>query len=276
MIELGKTQILKIVKKTDFGVYLGEEREKVLLPKKQVPEDAKLGDEIKVFVYKDSSDRLISTVSVPKIQLGELADLEVKQVTPIGAFMDWGLEKDLLLPFKEQTKEVKQGENHLVALYIDKSERLCATMKVYNYLETTDQYHKDDVVEGRVYELNEELGAFVAVDNQFYGMIPRKELFDDIEVGDTVSARVTSVREDGKLNLSVRKKAYMQMDEDALCVVKGIKEYGGALPYNDKASPDKIKRDFHMSKNAFKRAVGKLLKEGKVQIKENSIVLKEE
>lgn len=271
MIELGKRQILKMVKETDFGIYLGEENEKVLLPKKQVPPNTKIGDELDVFVYKDSSDRLICTVTEPKIELNGLSILEVKEVTSIGAFMDWGLEKDLLLPFKEQTKRVCVGESHLVTLYVDKSSRLCASMKVYDLLEVTDKYQKDDNVEGIVCEIKDELGAFVAVDNLYYGLIPTNEVFSDINVGDQILARVTSVREDGKLNLSVRKKAYMQMDEDSLSILKVLEKYDGLLPYNDKASPEVIKRDFNMSKNAFKRAVGKLYKEGKVVIEEKTI-----
>ena len=276
MIELGKFQTLKMVKATDFGIYLGDEINKVLLPRKQVPQDIKIGDEIQVFIYKDSSDRLISTTAIPKITLGELAYLAVKEVTSIGAFLDWGLEKDLLLPFKEQTSRAQVGESYLVYLYIDKSDRLCATMKVYDYLEITDKYTKDDVIEGTVYEIKDEFGAFIAIDNKFYGLIPERELQRDIKVGNKIFARVTSVREDGKLNLSHQKKAYIQMEEDAQIILKVINEYEGVLPYNDKASPDLIERDFNMSKNAFKRAVGKLLKEGKVQINEKSIFLKEE
>jgi predicted RNA-binding protein (virulence factor B family) len=276
MIELGKSQILKKVKETDFGIYLGDDTQKVLLPKKQVPEGLKMGDELEVFVYKDSSDRLISTTAIPKIQMGQPARLTVKQMTSIGAFLDWGLEKDLLLPFKEQTKKIIAGESYLVSLYIDKSERLCATMKVYDKLTTTDKYQKDDVVEGTVYDVKDGLGAFVAVDNKFHGLIPGKEIHRDVKTGDIVYARVTNVREDGKLDLSIHKKAYMQMDDDAKNIIEIIREYGGVLPYNDKASPQVIEKDFKMSKNAFKRAVGKLLKEGKVEINDKNILLKEE
>lgn len=276
MIELGKSQIQKKVKETDFGIYLGDDTQKVLLPKKQVPEGLKMGDELEVFVYKDSSDRLISTTTIPKIQMGQPARLTVKQMTSIGAFLDWGLEKDLLLPFKEQTKKIIAGESYLVSLYIDKSERLCATMKVYDKLTTTDKYQKDDVVEGTIYDVKDGLGAFVAVDNKFHGLIPGKEVHRDVKMGDIVYARVTNVREDGKLDLSIHKKAYMQMDDDAENIIEIIREYGGVLPYNDKASPQVIERDFKMSKNAFKRAVGKLLKEGKVEINDKNILLKEE
>ena len=150
MIELGKTQCLNIVKVTDFGVYLGTEEDKVLLPKKQVPDDVEVGDALTVFVYRDSSDRLIATTNKPKIQLGELKRLKVSQVTGIGAFLDWGLEKDLLMPYKEQTTHVSEGSEYLVALYIDKSGRLAATMRINKYLEKSETLVKDSAVTGTI------------------------------------------------------------------------------------------------------------------------------
>lgn len=274
MIELGRIQTLVVQREKDFGVYLGEsadDKHSVLLPKKQVPEGTGVGAELEVFVYKDSEDRLIATTGRPKLQVGEVAELTVKDVAKIGAFLDMGLEKDLLLPFKEQNHKVRPGEQCLVALYIDKSKRLAATMNVYAYMSAQSPYQKDDMVKGTVYEMNEELGAFVAVDNRFFGLIPKKELYGDIRLGDTVEARVVKVRDDGKLDLSPRQKAYMQMDADAELVMKVIEEFDGVLPFNDKARPETIMREFKMSKNAFKRAVGKLLKENKVRITEKTI-----
>lgn len=274
MINLGMKQHLTCIKQVDFGIYLGENQEtedKVLLPKKQVPKGTEIGDDIEVFIYKDSKDRIIATTNEPKITLGELAVLEVVEVGKIGAFLDWGLEKDLLLPFKEQTKRVRQGEKYLVALYIDKSSRLCATMKVYEYLKKDAPYQKDDQVNGIVYEISEEFGTFVAVDEMYSGLIPKKEGNTDLQVGEVAEFRVTNVKEDGKLDLSVRKKAYLQMDEDAEMVLSAIDEYAGVLPFNDKASPEIIQRELGLSKNAFKRAVGKLLKEGKIEITDKNI-----
>ena len=273
MIELGKVQKLKVVKEAEFGVYLGQDDEKVLLPKKQVPEGTRIGDEIQVFVYRDSEDRLISTTNVPKIRLGEVALLRVNDVTKIGAFLYWGLEKDLFLSFKEQTTKVVVGQEYLVALFIDKSNRLAATMKVYPYLKLAGDYEVDDVVTGTVYEIHPDFGAYVAVDNEYQAMIPKREVHTSLKVGDVVEARITSVREDGKLNISPNKKAYLQMDEDGLKIISVIEEYDGVLPYNDKVSPEIIERDFHMSKAAFKRAVGRLYKERKIEITEKSIRL---
>lgn len=271
MIELGVKQCLNVVKTLDFGVYLGTEEEKVLLPKNQVPEETEVGEALTVFVYRDSSDRLIATMKEPLIEIGKLSVLEVIDTGKIGAFLNWGLEKDLLLPFKEQTEPVKKGDKCLVALYIDKSERLCATMRVYDYLVTGSQYVKDSYVSGTVIEINPDLGVFVAVDNKYYGMIPKNEVFQQMKIGEHVDARVSNVREDGKLSLSIKQKAYIQMDEDSRMIFKEIEKNGGKLPFTDKADPELIKKTFGMSKNAFKRAVGRLLKEKKIIIKSDSI-----
>ena len=268
---LGTKKTLMVVKEVEFGVYLGNSQEKVLLPKKQVPEGVEVGDPIEVFLYKDSSDRLIATTNEPKIMLGELAVLTVAATGGIGAFLDWGLEKDLLLPFREQTAPLKKGDQILVALYIDKSQRLCATMKVYERLRTDSPYKVDDQVEGIIYELSDNFGVFVAVDNLYSALIPKREAFGKLRVGDRVKARVVKVKEDGKLDLSVREKAFLQMDADADLIMKRMEEYGGSLPFTDKADPELIKREFDLSKNAFKRAIGRLLKEGKIEIREKSI-----
>lgn len=276
MIELGKRQVLKVVKKVDFGVYLGEEmtageHERVLLPGRQVPEGTEPGDTLEVFIYRDSSDRLIATTRVPVIQLHETTLLKVADVGKIGAFLDWGLEKDLLLPFKEQTAHVKKGQEVLAALYIDKSSRLCATMKVYPYLQQNSPYIVEDEVKGRVYELSDNFGVFVAVDDKYSGLIPKKEAQGVYQPGEIISCRVTSVREDGKLNLSPRKKAYQQIEEDAALVLKVLDEFAGVLPFDDRVSPEIIKREFGLSKAAFKRAVGHLMKEKKIEIREKRI-----
>ena len=271
---LGKKQMLRVVKLVDFGVYLGSEEEKVLLPKKQVPEGTRIGDELEVFLYKDSSDRLIATTAEPALTLGGVAALTVADTGRVGAFLEWGLEKDLLLPFKEQTAKVEKGDKVLVALYVDKSRRLCATMKVYDRLQKDSPYKKDDHVSGTVYESRDNFGVFVAVDNRYSALIPKREAFGSLKVGDKVQARVVKVHEDGKLDLSIREKAFIQMDADAAAIVRRMEEYGGELPFTDKAEPELIQIEFGLSKNAFKRAVGRLLKEGKVEISKSSIVLK--
>lgn len=268
-MRLGEKQVLTVVKVVDFGVYLGSDEERVLLPKKQVPEGIEAGDPVEVFLYKDSSDRMIATTNEPKITLGQLAVLEVADVGRIGAFLDWGLEKDLLLPFKEQTVKVEKGDRCLVSLYVDKSGRLCATMKVYPLLQTDSPYKKNDMVRGTVYEISREFGVFVAVDNKYSALIPRREVYGRMFIGQQIEARVTDVKADGKLDLSVRGRIPEQMDEDARIIMERISKNGGFLPFTDKAEPERIKAEFGMSKAAFKRAAGRLLKQGRITIDDN-------
>ena len=268
-MKLGEKQVLTVVKIVDFGVYLGSDEERVLLPKKQVPEGIDVGDPVEVFLYKDSSDRMIATTKEPKITVGKLAVLEVADVGRIGAFLDWGLEKELLLPFKEQTVKVEKGDRCLVSLYVDKSGRLCATMKVYPMLRTDSPYKKDDMVRGTVYGISKEFGVFVAVDNLYSALIPRREVYGRMYIGQQVEARVAEVKPDGKLDLSVRGKIPKQMDADARQIMEQIRKNGGFLPFTDKAEPERIKAEFGMSKAAFKRAVGRLLKQGRILIDEN-------
>lgn len=275
MINLGEWQELTVVKKVDFGLYLAEKQEdetRVLLPKNQVAAEVKTGDRLRVFLYKDSKDRLISTLKEPKLTLGHFAVLKVLEVGKIGAFLDWGLEKDLFLPYKEMTARVEPGDEVLVTLYIDKSRRLCASMKgIYELLYTNSPYQRDDTIEGRVYEFSDNFGAFVAVDDKYSALIPAHEDHSFLKIGDIISAKVTNVKEDGKLDLTLRDKAYLQMDEDAEKVMKVIEEFAGVLPFNDKASPEVIKRETGLSKAAFKRAVGRLYKERRIEITEKSI-----
>ncbi len=275
MIKLGEKQELTVVKKVEFGVYLAESVEtaedRVLLPAKQVPEGTAVGNTLEVFVYRDSQDRMIATTNTPKLVMGEVAELTVSQVTKFGAFLDWGLEKDLLMPFKQQLVKLQPGDNVLASLYIDKSGRLCATMNVYPNLKANSPYKKDDKVRGRVYTISNDFGAFVAVDNIYSALIPKKELYGNVKVGEDIAARVTEVKADGRLNLSVRDKAYLQIEKDAQELLSIIDSYDGVLPFNDKVSPEIIKRETGMSKNEFKRAVGNLLKAGKIEIKEKVI-----
>ena len=286
MIILGKRQKLTIVQTVDFGVYLADpaqERdpqeppeEKGLLPGRQVPEGAKEGDEIEVFIYRDSKDRLIATVHEPRLEKEQTAVLEVVDTGRIGAFLDWGLEKDLLLPFREQTMPVQKGDKCLVALYEDKSHRLCATMKVYHYLSTQTPYKTGDMVDGRVYELSKNFGVFVAVDDRYSALIPKSEAQGSYKVNDILRLRVTKVKPDGKLNVSARKQVYLQLEEDAQKIFQVLERSGGTLPLDDKSDPAQIKARLGLSKAAFKRAVGHLMKEGKILQRPGEIVIQRE
>ena len=282
-MRLGCTQTLAIVKRTDFGLYLTDiekrddknrdVKDEILLPKNQVTADMKPGSEIEVFVYKDSEDRLIATKLEPLIKIGEIKKLKVKEVTKIGAFLDWGLPKDLFLPFKEQIYDVKSGDEVLVAMYVDLSDRLCATMDLYSRLSLLPPYSRDDMVKGTVYQVHEQFGAYVAVDNKYSALVPKKELHKELKPGEEIYARVLEVKEDGKMDLSLRQKAYVQMDSDSEAILTKLNAAGGNLPYQDKSDAEEIKREFNMSKAAFKRAIGRLYKERIIVIEKDGIRL---
>ena len=271
-MKFGTMQSLTISRMVDFGAYLSDGKEEVLLPKKQIPEDARVGEPVLVFLYKDSKDRPIATTTRPAITLGEYGLVTVKEVTKIGAFLDWGLEKDLFLPYKEMNGRVEAGDEILVRLYLDKSNRLCGSMKgIYHLLSSSSPYQIGDEVSGRVYEFGHDFGTFVAIDDKYSAMIPRHENTKYLRCGDIVFARVTMVKEDGKLDITLREKAYVQMDEDAEALLSLIDSYAGVLPFSEKASPEVIQRETGLSKNAFKRAVGRLYKERKIDITDGKI-----
>lgn len=277
MLELCKYNDLKIARFKDFGALLAEhmnDEKRVLLPRKEIPEDAKTGDTVRVFLYLDSKDRMIATTTEPLITMDRPEVLTVKDVTRIGLFLDWGLPKDLLLPFHEIAgkKRPEAGDEVLVRLYIDKSGRPCASMKhLYEVLSTDSPYQKGDTVKGRIYEFGHDFGTFVAVDDIYTGMIPRHEDMRQHDIGDELELRVTEVKPDGKLALTSRKNAYQELDEDGAKVMSIIDSYAGVLPFTEKASPEVILRETGLSKAAFKRAVGHLYKERKISLGDGKI-----
>lgn len=275
MIELGKKQTLMVVKMSEHGVYLNtclEAKERpVLLPSKEVPEDLAVGNMLEVFIYRDSEDRKIATLMEPKLVLGELAPLKVVSINHLGAFLEWGLARDLFLPFKQQVGKIKKGQTYLVGMYIDKSDRLCATMKVYDLLRTDSAYESGSEVRGTVYSIKPAFGAFVAVDNKYHGLIPTKEFYGKLGLGETVSLRIKEVKPDGKLELSMRKPIHFQMEDDVKKIMDLLESHEGYLPYHDKSSPEAIKDMFQMSKAGFKRAIGRLMKEGVIEIRPDGI-----
>ena len=270
MFKLCEYQNLTIARFKEFGALLEENKDdekRVLLPSKELPEDAKIGDTIKVFIYLDSKDRMIATTKEPRITLDQVKTLTVTDVTKIGLFLDWGLPKDLLLPFHEINGKPEKGDEVLVRLYIDKSGRPAATMRhLYHYLRTDSPYKKGDMVEGRIYEFGHDFGTFVAVDDIFSGMIPRHEDTSHLQIGDVINLKVTDVKPDGKLALTTRKEAYQELDEDGAKLMEIIESYAGVLPFTEKASPEVIKRETGLSKAAFKRAIGHLYKERKITL----------
>jgi predicted RNA-binding protein (virulence factor B family) len=278
MLETGKYHKLRILRISRHGAYLnyeeGSPSDDVLLPIKQLPLNSEIGDEIRVFVYMDSEDRIISTVRKPMLTLGECGVLEVVQTTRIGAFLDWGLEKDLFLPFGNQRNKIHKGDRLCVGIVHDDKNRLCATMNVYDMLSADTPYKLNDKASGMVYSVNEKVGAFVAVDGRYHGLIPSREIISRLKSGDLVETRVSNIRKDGKLILSLRKKAYGEIDGDADKLLFELRKNNGFLPYGDKSSPALIKKRFGISKAAFKRAAGRLFKQDKIEITPKGIKLK--
>ena len=296
MIQLGRQQNLTVLRISTIGAYIGEESDplavfakasvtntsslaqttEVLLPNNEMTDEKpKVGDSVRAFIYLDSEDRPVATLKKPPLSVGEVAKLTVKDVNNIGAFLDWGLPKDLLLPYKEQLRKVRPGENVLVSLYVDKSHRLCATMDIYRHLRTDSDYKVSDQVTGTVYQLIDTFGAYVAVDDTFSAMIPKRELVCEVRPGDSMKFRVTKVQPDGKLELSMREPGYRQLFIDCDVIIRKLKDSPDCfLPYHDKSSSDDIKSAFNMSKNSFKRACGHLMKEQKLDILDNGIKLR--
>ena len=277
MIKLGEVQNLEVKRFASIGAYLGIKEgsdEEVLLPKSQLSDDTKIGDEIEVMVYLDSRDRIIASTKKSKLQVGELGFLELISQTKIGAFLDWGLEKDLFLPFAETLGKLVIGKKYFVGIYLDKSNRICATMKIQDFLKTDPPFRENDIVEGIIYSINRDIGAFVAVDRKYNGLIPKEELLGVHEVGEELEVRVTNVKEDGKLDLSLRDRGYIQVVSDSNLILQKLKENNGFLQLNDKSSPEDIMRELNMSKGAFKRAVGGLYKEELIIFQGNGIKFK--
>lgn len=278
MYNLGDFQTLVIKRFKNNGAYIGfkdvkNEKIDILLPKKEVLDTDKVLDEVKVFVYKDNENRFVATRKIPKISLGKLQTLEVTDISKIGAFLDWGLEKELFLPFKEQIMKLQKGKKYLVALYIDKSERLCATMKIRDYLSSDSPYKQNDWVRGVVYSINKDYGAFVAVDKKYEAMIEKKDIVGVLEIGEETEFRVAKVKKDGKLNLVLKNISYLEIDDNAKVIYDILKKSNGFLSVNDKTDPEKIKEIFLMSKSSFKKALGRLLKNKKIEFYKDGIKL---
>ncbi|GLI57244.1 RNA-binding protein S1 [Propionigenium maris DSM 9537] len=276
MIKIGKRQKMRINNISSIGAYLdagtGETADNILLPNNELEEmEVEVGDELNVFIYRDSEDRLIATLKQTKAVIGTMAKLEVVDITPFGAFLDWGLEKDLLLPKGQEDGNIKIGETYLVGIYEDNKGRVSATMNIYKFLLPTFNFEENDKITGTVYRIEPEIGVFVAVEDRYFGLIPKSECFREHKVGETVEGRVMRVREDGKLDLSLRELKIQQMDKDAELILKMMKE--GNFNLTDKSSPEEIKKALGMSKKAFKRAMGTLYKNKLVIKTENGFIL---
>ncbi len=277
MIQVGQYNTLRVVKEVEFGIYLdGGEAGEILLPAKYVPQDTAIDDEIEVFIYHDSEDRLIATTEEPYIMVGEFAFLETKSVNRIGAFLDWGITaKDLLVPFAEQRATMREGGVYLVYAYIDEmTGRIAASSKVDKFLDNTPpQYTQNQEVEILVVQ-ETELGYKVIVENSHWGIVYKNEIFSPIEPGDFLTGYIKKVRDDEKLDISLQPIGYQHaIGDGALAerIISELKQAGGTLPYGDKTDADVIARKFGCSKKNFKKALGALYKAHRIEIAPNGI-----
>lgn len=236
---LGKITERKIERLRSVGAYLEGD---ILLPKKELTDRDTVGSFVTVFIYNDAKGRPIATKRKPHLLPGEVGKMRVVELSRIGAFLDWGIDKDLLLPFHEQTYRPKKGEDVFVAVYLDHSERFCATMKVREYLSHTHHYAEGDTVEGTVYSLHKEYGAFVAVDNKYEARISKQELYGVFSIGERIDARVLKVHPDGRMDLSVRELSHLAIDDNAQLVLSALEENGGFLPFDDRSDPERDRK----------------------------------
>ena len=278
MIEYGKYNTLRVVKEVDFGIYLdGGEAGEILMPAKYVPKGTKPDDEIEVFIYSDSEDRPIATSETPIAFVNEFAHLKVKAVNKFGAFLDWGILKDLLVPFREQKADMVEGYSYVVYIFLDeKTDRLVASAKVNKFLsDETPPYEINDEVDILV-QRKTEIGYMAIIENKFGGLLYKNEVFKDIEPGDRIKAFVKKIREDGKIDLALQKSGYQQIDGISQNVLQIIKDNNGFVGVTDKSSPDLIKAIFNVSKKSFKKAVGTLYKQRIIVIKDDGISIAED
>lgn len=275
MIQLGKKNTLTALRSTSVGFYLGDREEtvEILLPGKYVPESLACGDEIEVFIYTDSEDRLVATTLTPKIQLNEFAYLQVEDINAAGIFLDWGLEKDLLLPYSEQAERMELGRRYLVFLTLDdKSDRLVASAKLNRFMKKKIELSEGEQVNLLIAQQND-LGFQVIVNNQHFGLVYHNEIFKPVKKGDRLTGFVKRIREDGKIDISLQKQGYGEIENATQALLDKLKASRGFLNLTDKSDPEAIMKALGMSKKTFKKAVGSLYKQKLIEIKDTGIVL---
>ncbi len=276
MLEIGKYNTLSVAREVDFGYYLAtDDGREILLPRKYAPENTAIGDEIKVFVYTDSDDRLIATTETPYATVGEFAYLQVSDVNSTGAFLDWGITaKDLLVPFSQQKARMNRGGIYLVYVYLDDaSKRVAASARIERYLDNAlPEYRHGQAVEALVIE-HTPIGYKVIVDNRHRGMIYENEIYRPLELEQTIKAFVKSVRPDGKIDLTLADSTGRRVMGLSNRILEALRRAGGELHITDRSTPDKIKETFACSKKDFKKALGHLYKEGKILLGENVVKL---
>ncbi len=276
MINIGKYTRLDVVKEVDFGLYLdGGPFGELLLPAKYVPEGTVPGDEIEVFIYADSEDRLIATTQTPKAIVGSFAYMEVRQVNEYGAFLDWGIDgKDLMVPFREQRERMEVGKSYLVRVYLDeRTDRIVASSKLNKFVESKGgDYSPNQEVQIIVGDATD-LGYRVIVDDLYWGVLYKNEIFQALKPGASLKAYIKNIREDGRIDLSLQVQGVQSIDHSSEKVLSAIKENDGFLALTDKSSPDLIYQKMGMSKKAFKRAIGSLYKQRLIKLEKDGLRL---
>jgi len=274
MLEIGKYNSLVVNRLSDFGAFLGYDDGEVLLPNRYA-ENLQAGDKVRVFIYHDSEDRLVATTETPLVQRNEFAPLYVKEVNRVGAFMDWGLYKDLLVPFAEQHREFHKGETYVVRVLLDpRTERLIGTSKIDVFLEKDQiRLQEGQAVKIMVYDFTD-LGAKCLINQKYSGLLFYNEIFKPLHIGDQCEAFVKTIRADNKIDICLRQGGYQEIVSEADIILEKLKENNGKLAFSDSSSPEEIKQFFGMSKKTFKKLIGLLYKEQKIVITENEIRLK--
>ncbi len=278
MIEVGKYNTLKVVKAVDFGLYLdGGEEGEILLPKRFVPRDAKDGDELEVFIYHDSDNRLIATTQKAKAQVGEIAFLRAVSINKQGAFLDWGLMKDVFLPLSQQESRIFEGGEYVVMLYIDeRTGRVTATERIQRFLNNDEIELKElDPVEFIVWRISD-IGYNVIINNKYEGLLHFNEVFRQLEIGDKEKGFIKKIREDKKIDVAIGERGYKKVESETDVILRLLKENDGYLPYHDKSDPEEIYEFFGMSKKTFKMSIGALYKQRKISFTQTGIQLIEE
>lgn len=282
MINIGSYNKLKILRQTDFGYYLeggtGKPADDILLPNNSaLGTELEIGDEIEVFVYRDTKDRPVATLEKPLAKVGDIAYLRVVSTTGIGSFIDFGLEKDILVPQKEKLYGLENNKNYLFYIYLDKTGRIAATTNIDRYLVENDIYKVGDMVKGTVYGFQTNKSAMIAVDNKYRSVILHNEYFNELFHGDILELTVNKIYEDGKLGLTPRKSAKTEVSSLQENILEYLKTHDGFMTFNDKTSPEEIYKVFHISKNYFKQALGGLMKKGLItQDKQGTKLMKNE
>jgi uncharacterized protein len=275
MMKIGNWNTLKVLRDTKFGLFLGDEAgNDVLLPNKYCPKEAQIGEELTVFIYRDSEQRLVATNLIPLIKLNCFAFLRVRQVGTVGAFLDWGLEKDLLAPYREQDPRMELGERYVVYMYLDDvTGRLVATNRIRRYLNNTEL----DVAQGDEIQMliaeETEIGFRAIVNNRYSGILYRSELFQPVRIGDRLKGYIKAVRPDNKLDLSIQKLGFENVESQTDALLAKLQAMGGRLELGDKSSPEEVQRQLLMSKKTFKKAAGILMKKGLALVDDKSVTL---